>query len=106
MPKKIHFELTEAGWREIVEAIKGDKRPEVRQRAMGVRVLHEGKAPKEVAALLSVSQPTVYDGHHRWQAPGVEGLAHRPKSGRRVKATREYVALLEQVVDQDPQTLG
>jgi transposase len=106
MPKKIHFQLPEAGLREIVEAIKRDKRPEVRQRAMGLRLLHEGKAPKEVAELLSVSQPTVYDWHHRWQAQGVEGLANRPKSGRRVKATPEYVALLEQVMDQDPQALG
>ena len=106
MPKKIHFQLAEAGLREIVEAIKRDKRPEVRQRAMGLRLLHEGQAPKEVAELLSVSQPTVYDWHHRWQAQGVEGLANRPKSGRRVKATPEYVTLLEQVVDQDPQALG
>ena len=106
MPKKINFQLPEAGLREIVEAIKRDKRPEVRQRAMGLRLLHEGKAPKEVGELLSVSQPTVYDWHHRWQAQGVEGLANRPKSGRRVKATAEYVGVLEQVVDQDPQVLG
>jgi transposase len=106
MPKKIDFQLTEAGLREIVEAIKRDKRPEVRQRAMGLRLLHEGKEPKEVAELMSVSQPTVYDWHHRWQAQGVVGLANRPKSGRRVKATAGYVTLLEQVVDQDPQALG
>jgi len=106
MPKKIDFQLPETGLREIVEALKRDKRPEVRQRAMGLRLLHEGKAPKEVAELLSVSQPTVYEWHHRWQAQGVDGLANRPKSGRRVKATSAYVALLEQVVDQDPQALG
>jgi transposase len=64
-----------------VEAIKHDQRPEVRQRAMGLRLLHEGKAAKEVAEFLSVSQPTVYDWHHRWQDQGLEGLANRPKSG-------------------------
>lgn len=64
MPKRINFQLPEEGLREIVEAIKRDKRPEVRQRAMGLRLLHEGQAPKEVAELLSVSQPTVYDWHH------------------------------------------
>lgn len=106
MPKKLIYQLTEEGLREIVEAIKHDKRPEVRQRAMGLRLLHEGKAPKEVAKFLSVSQPTVYDWHHRWQAQGVEGLANRPKSGRPVKANPNYVAILEQVVDQDPQALG
>jgi transposase len=106
MPKKLSFQLTEEGLREIVEAIKHDKRPEVRQRAMGLRWLHEGKAPQEVAELLSVSQPTVYDWHHRWQREGVEGLANRPKSGRPVKANQNYVEILEQVVDQDPQALG
>ena len=106
MPKKLSFQLSEEGLRAIVEAIKHDKRPEVRQRAMGLRLLHEGKAPKEVAELLSVSQPTVYDWHHRWQHQGVEGLANRPKPGRPVKANQEYVELLEQVVEQDPQALG
>ena len=106
MPKKLSFQLTDAGLREIAEAIKRDKRPEVRQRAMGLRLLHEGKTPKEVAEFLSVSQPTVYDWHHRWQRQGVEGLANRPKSGRRVKANQNYVEILEQVLDQDPQELG
>jgi transposase len=106
MRKKLSFQLTEEGLREIVEAIKHDKRPEVRQRAMGLRLLHEGKAPKEVAEFLSVSQPTVYDWHHRWQDQGREGLANRPKSGRPLKANETYVEILEQVVDQDPQALG
>lgn len=106
MPKALHFQLTEEGLRDIVKAIKHDKRPEVRQRAMGLRLLHEGKMPKEVAEFLSVSQPTVYDWHHRWQAGGIEGLANRPKSGRPVKATGSYVAELEKAVEQDPQELG
>lgn len=106
MPKKLSYQLTEEGLREIVEAIKHDKRPEVRQRAMGLRLLHEGKAAKAVAEFLSVSQPTVYDWHHRWQGQGVEGLANRPKSGRPMKANQNYVEILEQVVDQDPQELG
>jgi transposase len=106
MPKKLSFQLTEEGLRAIAEAIKHDKRPEVRQRAMGLRLLHEGKAPKAVAEFLSVSQPTVYDWHHRWQHQGVAGLANRPKSGSPVKANQEYVELLEQVVEQDPQEVG
>jgi len=106
MPKALSFQLTEEGLREIVEAIKHDKRAEVRQRAMGLRLLHEGKLPKEVAAFLSVSQPTVYDWHHRWQRERLEGLANRSKPGRPVKATDSYVAQLEEAVEQDPQDLG
>jgi transposase len=106
MPKALSFQLTEAGLREIVAAIKHDKRPEVRHRAMGLRLLHEGKAPKEVAEFLGVSQPTVYDWHHRWHRAGLEGLANRPKPGRPVKATDSYIAQLEEAVEQDPQMLG
>ena len=98
MPKTLNFRLTEEGLREITEAIKHDKRPEVRQRAMGLRLLHEGKTPKALAEFLSISQPTIYDWHRRWQSKGLEGLANRPKSGRPVKANQSYIELLEQVV--------
>jgi putative transposase len=106
MPKTLTFQLPEEGLREIVEAIKHDKRPEVCHRAMGLRLLHEGKSPKEVAEFLGVSQPTVYDWHHRWQREGVEGLVNRPKSGRPAKATDSYVKQLEEAVEQDSQDLG
>jgi transposase len=106
MPKTLTFQLPEEGLREIVEAIKRDKRPEVRQRAMGLRLLHEGKSPKEVAEFLAVSQPTIYHWHHRWQSEGLEGLANRPKPGRPVKANDSYIALLEEAVEQDPQDWG
>jgi transposase len=106
MPKTLHFKLTENELKQIGKAIKSDKRPEVRQRAMGLRLLHEGQTPKEVAELMSVSQPTVYDWHHRWQENGLAGLANRPKSGRPRKADSHYVERLEAVVEQDPQELG
>jgi len=106
MPKTLSFKLDEEELEIIARAIKSDKRPEVRQRAMGLRMLHQGQSPKEVAEMMSVSQPTVYDWHHRWQAGGLEGLANRPKSGRPRKANAAYVELLEEVTEQDPQELG
>jgi transposase len=106
MPKTLTFHLTEDELQKIAAAIKHDKRPGVRQRAMGLRLLHEGQSPKKVAEFMSVSQPTVYDWHHRWQTNGLEGLANRPKSGRPPKTDQAYVELLEQVVEQDPQELG
>src|SRR5512133_121290 len=106
MPKVLTFHLSEEALQELAQAIKHDKRPEVRQRAMGLRLLHEGQTPQAVAELMSVSQPTVYDWHHRWQADGLEGLANRPKSGRPLKADKDYISLLEQVIEQDPQELG
>ena len=82
MPKAISFHLSEEELIVISEAINYDKRPEVRQRAIGLRLLHDGQSPKEVAVLMSVSQPTVYSWYHRWQTNRLEGLANQPKSGR------------------------
>jgi len=106
MPKSLTFTRSDEELEEIAKAIKSDKRPEVRQRAMGLRLLHEGHSPQEVADLSSVSSPTVYDWHHRFQDGGVEGLSNRPKSGRPPKTDEAYVALLEKVIEQDPQELG
>lgn len=106
MPKTLTFQFSANDLATIQQASKHDKRPEVRQRAIGLRLLHEGKSPKAVAEFFSVSQPTVYAWYHRWQAQGVEGLANRPKSGRPLKAKPDYVELLKQVVEQNPQDLG
>jgi len=39
----------------ITQAIKRDKRPDVRQRAMGYWLLHQGHTPIEVAKIKAVS---------------------------------------------------
>jgi transposase len=106
MPKILDFNLTETDLAEVGKAIKKDKRPEVRQRAMGLKMLHEGQSPKEVAQFMSVSLPNVYSWHHRWQENKVEGLAKRPKSGRPRKSNQAYVKVLEETIEQDPQNFG
>jgi transposase len=106
MPKRLNFHLDQASLKVISRAIKHDKRPEVRQRAMGLRLLHQGQSAQEVAEFMSVSLPVVYEWHHRWQREELDGLANRPKSGRTRKATAAYVALLAKVIDQDPQAFG
>lgn len=106
MPKTLSFQFSTDELASIQQASNHDKCPEVQQRAIGLLMLHEGKSPKAVAEFFSVSQPTVYDWLHRWQAQGVEGLANRSKSGRPLKAKPDYVALLKEVVEQNPQELG
>jgi transposase len=106
MPKALNFTLSENELEIISKALKTDKQPTVRQRAMGLRLLHEGHSPQEVAEIMSVSPPVVYNWHHRWQANGLEGLANRPKAGRPRKAGPSYVQRLEAVIEQDPQDLG
>ena len=106
MPKTLNFKREKSELEIIAQAINTDKRPEVRQRAMGLRLLHEGHTPEAVAEIMTVSLPTVYDWHHRWQDNGLEGLANRSRPGRPRKADTGYVELLEEVIEQDPQELG
>lgn len=106
MPKTLNFTLSPSELKELTAGIKKDKRPEVKQRAIGLRLLHEGASPKKVAEMMAVSQPTVYSWYHRWQKQGLVGLANQPKGHRSRLADASYIARLEKLIDQDPQTLG
>lgn len=90
----------------IEKAIRQDKRAEVRQRAMAIRLLHRGQKPNEVAEQQLVSVPTIYNWHKLWREQGIEGLANKPKPGRRTKATEAYCQKLEEMLDQEPAAYG
>lgn len=106
MAKKGNYHLTDDELKEIEQAIRSDKRPEVRQRGIAIRLLHLGHKPVEVAEMQAVSQPTIYGWWKRFQTGGVEGLANRPRSGRPMKADEAYIAKLERVIEQEPAELG
>jgi hypothetical protein len=60
MPKRLNYTLTESELAIVREAIKRDRRPEVRQRAMALQLLHQGMKPDAVAETLAVSQASIY----------------------------------------------
>lgn len=106
MPKAQDYHLRVEELQQIERAIKHDKRPEVVQRSIAIRLLHLGNKPEEVAEMQAVSKPTIYGWFHRWQGGGVEALANRPKSGRPLKADDEYSLALEVVIDKEPSEVG
>jgi transposase len=106
MPKKINYQLNEKELKIIKTAMTRDKRPEVRQRATAIHLLHLGQKPEQVAETLAVKVGSIYNWHKRWRNGGLEGLANQPKSGRPSNATDVYCQLLEQVIEQDPTELG
>jgi transposase len=106
MAKPISYKLTDEQLVEIEQAMNQAKRPEVRQHATAIRLLHLGHGPDEVAEMMAVSKATIYNWHTRWREGGVEGLVNRPRSGRPTKATHEYVEELEEVLETDPTELG
>jgi transposase len=106
MPKARDYHLTEQELTAVETAIHRDKRPEVRQRCMAIRLLHLDHKPAEVAKMQAVSIPTIYSWIDRWRSGGVEELANKGKSGRPLKADDEYTKVLLEVIEKEPSELG
>lgn len=106
MPKRLNYELSDEELSQITEAIRSDKRPEVRQRATAIHLLHLGHKPAEVAESLAVDRVTIYNWHRRYRQEGLEGLANRPKGRPKRKADEAYCQALEAALEQEPPELG
>src|SRR5215210_7428601 len=106
MSKRLNFTLNEEQLAEIEQAINGSPYPEVRQRAIALRLLHLGQSPEQVAQAVMVTSHTIYAGHKRWREHGTAGLRDGHRSGRPNKADQGYLQELERVLDLDPRSLG
>ncbi len=80
MAKARDYHLEKDELTELEIAIRRDKRPEVRQRSLAIRLLHLGHKAEEVAQMQMVSKPTIYGWWKRWCAGGVERLANQQRS--------------------------
>lgn len=106
MPKKLNFQLTETELSQVTEAIRKDKRPEVRQRATAIRLLALGQKPAEVAESLAVQATTIYSWFHRFRRDGLEGLANQPKGRPKRKADEAYCQALKEAIEHEPGDYG
>lgn len=106
MSRKIDYTLTTDQLAELEQAINSSPQPEVRQRAIAIRLLHLGQSPEQVAQVVLVTSNTIYAWHKRWREQGVVGLPDRQRSGRPTKADSAYLQELERVLELDPRTLG
>jgi transposase len=106
MSKRLNFTLNEEQLAEIEQAINGSAYPEVRQRAIALRLLHLGQSPEQVAQAVMVTSNTIYAWHKRWREQGIAGLRDGQRSGRPTKADESYIKELERVLDLDPRTVG
>ena len=106
MPKAQNYQLPKEEMKAIETAIKHDRRSEVVQRCIAIRLLHLGHKPEQVAEMQAVSKPTIYGWFHRWQNGGIEALANQPKSGRPPKADDAYSLALVEVIEKEPKEFG
>lgn len=106
MSRRIDFTLTGQQLAELEQAINSSPYPEVRQRAIAIRMLHLGQHPEQVGVMVMVTSNTIYAWHKRWREQGLAGLRDGQRTGRPNKADRAYVQELERVLELDPRTLG
>jgi putative transposase len=106
MSRRIEYRLNDEQLSQIEQAINGSPYPEVRQRAIAVRMLHLGQKPEQVAEVMMVTSATVYAWHKRWREAGLSGLQDQPRSGRPAKADADYLEKLDQALEADPRQLG
>jgi transposase len=106
MSRLIDFTLNDEQLAAVEHAMNYAPLPEVRQRAIAIRLLHLGHMPEAVAEMLAVAPSTIWNWHRRYRAEGIKGLANRAKSGRPAKADEHYLAEVERALDTDPRELG
>jgi len=106
MSRRIDYTLTETQLGELEQAINSSSYPEVRQRAIAVRMLHLGQHPEQVAQTVMVTSNTIYAWHKRWREHGIAGLRDGHRTGRPSKADQAYLEQLERLLDSDPRALG
>lgn len=106
MGKRLDYTLTKEQLAELEQAINTSRYPEVRQRAIAIRLLCLGQSPEQVAQAVMVTSNTIYAWHKRWREQGISGLRDGHRTGRPAKADAGYVKELERVLELDPHTLG
>lgn len=100
------YQLKQKELAKIESAIRQEKRPEVRQRATVIRLLHLGHKPVAVAEQQMVSVPTIYNWHRLWRENGLAGLVNQPRKGRPPKASETYCKKLEEMLEKEPSEFG
>lgn len=106
MSRRVNFTLTNEQLAEVEQAINYSRQPEVRQRAIAIRLLHLGYQPEAVAAMVAITANTIWTWHRRFRQAGLAGLQDRPKPGRKTKADSDYLRQLDEALNTDPQQLG
>jgi transposase len=106
MPKRLEFELAESELLQVTEAICMDERPEVRQRAVAIRLLATGEKYTEVAGRLAVQPGTIRKWFQRFRQDGLEGLANRSRGRPKRKADQVYCQALEEAIQHGPGNYG
>lgn len=104
MPAKGYLSLSQK--KKLQLAIKTEEDAKVRERILMLLLLNDGKTYQEIADFLGVSLRRVAYWCVHGDPDNLETLEDGRKKGNFKKATQEYIELLLEVVEKEPQDLG
>ncbi len=104
MPAKGHLSLSQK--EKLQLALKTEEDAKVRERILMLLLLNDGKTHQEIADFLGVSLRRVAYWCVHGDPDNLATLEDRRKQGNFKKATQEYIELLLEVVEKEPQELG
>lgn len=104
MPVKNFLSLSEQKY--LQESLKKEERPEVRERILIFLLENDGKNYQEIANFLGISARTVAYWATHGSPNNIETLEDKRRKGHHQKATEEYIKILIDLVDKEPEELG
>ena len=90
----------------LQESLKKEARPEVRERILIFLLENDGKNYQEIADFLNISARTVAYWATHGSPNNIETLEDKRRKGHHQKATEEYIKILIDLVDKEPEELG
>mgnify|MGYP003402546420 CR=1 FL=1 len=104
MPAKNHLKSEQV--KNLQKALKQEENSEVRERILILLLLNNGKTQKEISEFIGCSQNKVCFWCVHGDPDNLESLKDDRMKGNHHKATEEYIEILLETVDKDPQELG
>lgn len=104
MPAKSYLNSEQV--EKLQKALKQEENGNIRERILILLLLNDGKMQKEIAKFLGCSQNKVCFWCVHGDPDNLESLKDDRMKGNHHKATEEYVEILLETIDKDPQELG
>ncbi len=104
MPTKDFLSLEEKKY--LQNALKQESRPEVRERILIFLLENDGKNYQQIADFLGCSSRKVAYWAVHGNPNNIETLEDKKRKGNHQKATDEYLKILLEIVDKQPEELG
>lgn len=106
MPLPVHNFLTSEQVSRLQKALRESGLPHVRERILIILLQNDGKTQQEIAKFLGCSPRTVAYWCMHGDPDHLESLHNKREQESYRKATPEYIKLLLETVNKDPQELG